>query len=772
MGALRVVLVSRRRFVQTAAMASCVSAGLDSEPGIAQQPDEPISALPPSFPDEGLIQYIQRVERAWNDRLYKRLLGAANEFKEGDQIVGVSATSEQQRALARKLLGNTRLAEIDEHAPLQDSMYQALRSSLDAAVAQEVSAWTLVELKRFILSQPEPEIKRIMPGLSSDVIGCLVKLMSSEELTSVGAKVFNPLPGSQIGALGYLGARIQPNSPTDHPDDIRWQVFNGFAYAVGDVVLGTNPVSSEPESVLIVQKTLQDILRTFDLQEVMPHCVLAHIHVQAQVERDHPGSTAVWFQSIAGSDSANATFDITVEQLIEYAKSKGEPFGLYFETGQGADFTNGHGHGYDMVLHESRKYGLARLLSQVFANANHRIGQPWVHVNDVAGFIGPEVFRTKEQLVRCCLEDIVMGKLHGLCLGLDVCATLHMDISLQDLDWCLEQLVPACPAYLMALPTKVDPMLGYLTTGFQDHVRLRERYGCRVNDRMWQFFQQLGVIDQDGKPTKHFGDPVWVYLQYRRRAQDNRTDQQIIEEGQQLMQQVGQRGVFLSTGYGQKPSELQTDLAAQIQHIYDDAKESLWAELSDDFLSSIPDAIVLSTRSTSRENYILRPASGEQLSDASLQELTRLRQQHDSRYDVQIVVSDGLNALALMEKDQLSDFLGRLRQQLQDQGFRLAPETILVRYGRVRAGYQIGQVLFGGLPGRRAIIHLIGERPGTGHRTFSAYFTCPDGQVWSNSGQVDHDQTRVVAGIAKTALSPARGADDVIRIFGQMWTPR
>jgi hypothetical protein len=24
----------------------------------------------------------------------------------------------------------------------------------------------------------------------------------------------------------------------------------------------------------------------------------------------------------------------------------------------------------------------------------------------VAGFIGPEVFKTREQLVRCCLEDI------------------------------------------------------------------------------------------------------------------------------------------------------------------------------------------------------------------------------------------------------------------------------------------------------------------------------------------------------------------------------
>jgi ethanolamine ammonia-lyase large subunit len=114
-----------------------------------------------------------------------------------------------------------------------------------------------------------------------------------------------------------------------------------------------------------------------------------------------------------------------------------------------------------MVLHEARKYGFARALTQRVQAAQQRAGSPfspWVHLNDVAGFIGPEVFRTREQLVRCCLEDIVMGKLHGLCLGLDVCSTLHMDVSLDDLDWCLDRILPANPAYLMALPTKIDPM--------------------------------------------------------------------------------------------------------------------------------------------------------------------------------------------------------------------------------------------------------------------------------------------------------------------------
>ena len=104
--------------------------------------------------------------------------------------------------------------------------------------------------------------------------------------------------------------------------------------------------------------------------------------------------------------------------------------------------------------------------------------------------------------MRVCLEDTVMGKLHGLTIGLDICSTLHMDVTLDDLDWCIEQVMPANPAYLMALPTKNDPMLSYLTTAYQDHVRVRERFGYKVDDRMWAFFQRLGVIDADGQPTE------------------------------------------------------------------------------------------------------------------------------------------------------------------------------------------------------------------------------------------------------------------------------
>ncbi|MEI6806538.1 MAG: ethanolamine ammonia-lyase subunit EutB, partial [Myxococcaceae bacterium] len=513
--------------------------------------------------------------------MHEKLLGQANEFKEGDVAVGVAAKNNAERMKAREQLSHLKISDIHENPVYEDEQQALIWQDTDPKIYKKIKNWTLGELKTFLLTQSESNIKQIMPGLDSDVIASVVKLMSNDELIKVGQTVFNPIPNSKVGSKGYMGARIQPNSPTDNPEDIAWEVFNGFSYAVGDVLLGNNPVDSTPASVFRVESILKDIIETFRLQKILAWSVLAHVDVQNTVEKQHPGSTDLFFQSIGGVADANQTLGISVKKMMNYAKKRnGLRHGFYFETGQGADFTNKHGHGFDMVIHESRKYGLARALKRQTA---------WVIVNDVAGFIGPEVFRTKEQLVRTCLEDIVMGKLHGLTIGLDICSTLHMSISLDDLEWCQNQIMPANPAYLMALPTRNDPMLSYLTTSFRDHVRIREKFNYKVNDDMWDFFKKLQVIDQEGKPTEHFGDPVWVYMQYQIKKGDKRPETEIYAEGLKKAQAVESRGVALDRG--------QPGLEAQTRALYDDAKKSIWMEFPPEFIQSIPNKIILKTLS-------------------------------------------------------------------------------------------------------------------------------------------------------------------------------
>jgi ethanolamine ammonia-lyase large subunit len=732
-----------------------------------------VPTIQPQNERESIGAYLARTRGGFDLNRYRQILGAANEYKEGDETTGVAAPDEQSRTAARCLLANTRISYLIEQSVYEDSLSEYIRSAVESNVTARLANWTLGELKRFLLSASEPEISTLLPGLPSDVIACVVKVMTNAELIAVSRKIFHPLPGSKVGAKGYLGARIQPNSPTDDPDDIQWQVFNGFAYAVGDVLLGTNPVSSSVDSVLKIQRALAEILRAFGLKDVLPHSVLAHIDVQAEVERQHPGSTALWFQSLAGVSDANATFDLSVEKMVRHAAARTGRYALYFETGQGADATNGHGKGFDIVIHESRKYGFARALKREVATALRRAGrrhEPWLHLNDVAGFIGPEVFRTREQLVRCCLEDTLMGKLHGLTIGLDICSTLHMDISLDDLDWCLDQVMPANPAYLMALPTKSDPMLSYLTTGFQDHVRIREKFGYRVNDAMWAFFQAIGVLDAAGRPGPNFGQPAQVYVHFRRRLGDQRSTPEILAEARQRMEQVRARGVDLTEGHGERIWDLQPATHKKLRTLYADARTCLWSELPGGFASVVGSVLTIQTLSRSREDYILHPPTGEEMTTSSRDALARLAARQGGAYDVQIVISDGLDALALTDHGHLEPYLRVIRPLLAKAGYRVSPQPIVVRNGRVRIGYRIGEALFGGLRDRgsqRVILHLIGERPGSGHRAYSVYLTSLPVRLWGETGRVDHNVTRVISGISDTSLDPTEAAAETGKLLSK-----
>lgn len=733
------------------------------------------TTYPTDLERENIFSYIDRIAGGFNQTMYRGLIGAANDYKEGDELVGVAAASEDIRRQSRRLLSNTWIGEIDRRPLFQDELYNHLQANLSREQDAKWPGMTVKELRDYLLSQDEAGIRPLLHALSSDAIACLVKIMDNEQLIALSQKIFNPLPGSMIGAKGYLSARIQPNSPTDNPEDIFWQVLSGWSFAVGDLILGVNPVSSTPDSVARLEAVLLDLRRTFQIEEIISHSVLAHIDVQAAVEKFHNGSTCCWFQSLAGSDKANATFGITYEKMLDYAARRTGQYGFYFETGQGADFTNGHGQGTDMVIHESRKYGLIRLLKAKVAEARANAGHPplpWVHVNDVAGFIGPEVFRSREQLVRCCLEDIVMGKLHGLTIGLDICSTLHMDLSLDDLDWCQDRIAPANPAYLMALPTKCDPMLGYVTTAYQDHVRLREKYNFKINDDMERFFKKLGVLDEGGRPSDRYAQPLWVWLKYRRIKGDPRSDKDIIEEGRKQMQAVRERGVFLAEGYGEKPSVMAPALDREIRALFANAQKAIWAEFTPAFFTALPrQSVRLYTASKDRKDYVYHPQSGEEIGKESQLELEKISRKQNGEYDLQIVVSDGLNAYSLMNDGQLADYLSALDAELKKNGLHSAEPLLVMTQGRVRAGYRIGEMLFGELDDNkrpRAIVHLIGERPGgTIHNTFSAYITVTDSKHWSQKGTIDHDITNVVSGIAKSALKPSLAATETARLISE-----
>jgi len=209
--------ITRREFIAQAGIlgASVLlfnGCGLQSKPNI-ELPAKGV-VLGPPLNNENIFAYIQRLKGNFDLTLYRQIIGAANDFKEGDLTLGVAAENMETRVHARTLLAHTKVGELMRQVVFEDAISELIQKTSEQN--PQVQAWTLGELKAFILEREEAEGKAIMPSLSSDIIACAVKLMSNEELINVGQKVLNPLPNSEIGAKDYMSARVQHNSPTDN----------------------------------------------------------------------------------------------------------------------------------------------------------------------------------------------------------------------------------------------------------------------------------------------------------------------------------------------------------------------------------------------------------------------------------------------------------------------------------------------------------------------------------------------------------------------------
>jgi ethanolamine ammonia-lyase large subunit len=236
------------------------------------------------------------------------------------------------------------------------------------------------------------------------------------------------------------------------------------------------------------------------------------------------------------------------------------------------------------------------------------------------------------------------------------------------------------------------------------------------------------------------------------------------------MKQVEDRGVDLATGHGKNLWDLNPKLEAKVKGLYEDAKKSLWTEFTPEFIKTIPNAFPVKTLSKNRENYIVQPASGEELSPESIAALEKLRDSWgDNLPRGVIVISDGLSAAAIMDKGHLAPYLEEIRKLLGDAQVPMAEQNIVVTSGRVRAGYKIGEVLFAKADPNtnRGILHIIGERPGTTHHSYSVYITVAKGKTWGEK-KIDHDITKLVCNIADTALPPKQAAQETLTILREI----
>jgi ethanolamine ammonia-lyase large subunit len=216
-------------------------------------------------------------------------------------------------------------------------------------------------------------------------------------------------------------------------------------------------------------------------------CVLTHLTTTIEaINRGAPVDLV--FQSIAGTEAANASFGIDLALLAEgraaalsLARGTVGDNVMYFETGQGSALSANAHHGLDQQTCEARAYAVARKFKPLL-------------VNTVVGFIGPEYLYDGKQITRAGLEDHFCGKLLGVPMGCDVCYTNHAEADQNDMDTLLTLLAVAGVNFVMGVPGADDVMLNYQTTSFHDAMYVRQVLGLRPAPEFEVWLRDVGIF--------------------------------------------------------------------------------------------------------------------------------------------------------------------------------------------------------------------------------------------------------------------------------------
>ena len=424
----------------------------------------------------------------------REIFAKANEEKSGDQLAGVAARSERERVAAKYALADIPLRRIIDQPLIDantDEVTRLIQETWDEAAFQPISALTVGEFREYLLhdATDASTLKTLSWGVTPEIAAAVTKLMSNRDLVLAASKIRNVTRcRNTMGESGVLGIRLQPNHPADDLTGILLSTVEGLFYGCGDAVIGVNPATDSVETVASILNALSRLIDTYQIPTQA--CCLAHITTQlAALERGTP--IDLLFQSIAGTESANRSFGISLsmlregrERVLEHHAQRNVAWAgtqvMYFETGQGSALSAEAHHGLDQLTLEARAYGVARAFD------------PFL-VNTVVGFIGPEYLYDERQIIRAGLEDHFMGKLLGLPMGCDVCYTNHANADQNSADNLMLLLAAAGCNYFMGVPGSDDIMLNYQSTSYHDSLAVRKLFNLRPAPEFLEWLQRSRI---------------------------------------------------------------------------------------------------------------------------------------------------------------------------------------------------------------------------------------------------------------------------------------
>jgi len=429
----------------------------------------------------------------------RALMACASPRRSGDELAGLAARDPVERVAARYALADLPLRAFLDHPlipPETDEVSRLIADTHDTVAFAPIAHMTVGEFRDWLLgfAATGPAIAALWRGITPEMAAAVSKLMRNQDLVAVARKIevvtrFR----NTIGLKGRLAARLQPNHPTDDPRGIAAAMLDGLLLGMGDAVIGINPATDSVEGGMALLRLIDDVRLQYDIPA--QSCVLTHVtNTIAMIERGAPVDLV--FQSIAGTEAANASFGVSLSVLAEANDAAqslrrgtvGQNL-MYFETGQGAALSANAHHGIDQQTVETRAYAVARAFD------------PFL-VNTVVGFIGPEYLFDGKQIIRAGLEDHFCAKLMGVPMGCDVCYTNHAEADQDDMDELMMMLGLAGANFLIAVPGGDDIMLSYQTLSHHDLLSLRTILGARAAPEFELWLARMGLMDTQGRITR------------------------------------------------------------------------------------------------------------------------------------------------------------------------------------------------------------------------------------------------------------------------------
>lgn len=436
---------------------------------------------------------IQNRTYTFND--LKTLMAKATPFRSGDALAGLAADTYEERVAAQMCLADIPIKAFLSEAIIPyeaDEITRLIIDTHDANTFVLISSFTVGELRDWMLGDAADTqtLQQLQYAFTPEMIAAVSKIMRNQDLILAAQKceVVTRFRNT-IGLKGRFSARLQPNHPTDDPKGIAASIIDGLLYGSGDAVIGINPATDSPATIINLLNMLDGLINKFSIPT--QSCILCHLTTTIQlINQGAPVDLA--FQSIGGTEKTNSSFGVSLSLLKEaYDATLSLQRGtvgnnvMYFETGQGSSLSANAHEGVDQQTCEARSYAVARHF------------KPHI-VNSVVGFIGPEYLYDGKQITRAALEDHFCAKLLGVPMGMDVCYTNHAEADQDDMDNLLLLLGVAGCNFIIGVPGADDIMLNYQSTSFHDALYVRKALGLKPAPEFEAWLIQQGIMDEEG----------------------------------------------------------------------------------------------------------------------------------------------------------------------------------------------------------------------------------------------------------------------------------